>query len=50
MISTTFSLSFINILLLFLVQSVYIFNKVLYMYDIDPYFEPTQYLNSYRIF
>ena len=38
MVSTTFLLSFIHILLLFLVQSFgYIDNKVLY--DINPYFE-----------
>ena len=38
MVSTTFLLSFIHILLLFLVQSFgYIDNKVLH--DINPYFE-----------
>ena len=46
-----FLLSFIHILVLFLVQSFgYIYNIVLY--DINPYFETeaTQHLNSYRIF
>ena len=46
-----FLLSFIHILVLYLVQSFgYIYNIVLY--DINPYFETeaTQHLNSYRIF
>ena len=45
-----FLLSFIHILVLFLVQSFgYVYNIVLY--DINPYFETeaTQHLNSYRI-